>query len=108
MAWTVIAWGKAVDSELDELPPDLLARLARYRRLIEVQGPDALPMPHARYLGDGLWELRLSGKDRTARVIYVTVRGRRVVLLRALVKKTQKTPARELELARRRARMLMT
>jgi phage-related protein len=64
-------------------------------------------MPFARHLGEGLWELRLSGRDGIARVIYFTVHPRRVVLLRAFVKKTQKTPPKEIRLARQRARTLM-
>jgi len=51
-----------------------------------------------------LWELRITGKDGIARAIYVTASGPRVVILRIFVKKTQKTPQRELELARQRAR----
>jgi hypothetical protein len=43
-------------------------------------------------------------RDGIARAIYVTATGQRVVILRIFVKKTQKTPARELELARRRAK----
>ena len=44
------------------------------------------------------------GRDGIARAIYVTATGRRVVILRVFVKKTQKTPAHELELARQRAK----
>jgi len=36
----------------------------------------------------------------------VTTTGRRIVVLRAFVKKTQKTPARELDMARKRAKEL--
>jgi phage-related protein len=54
--------------------------------------------------GDKLWELRLTGKDGIARAIYITATGRRVVIVRIFVKKTQKTPPREIELARQRAK----
>jgi phage-related protein len=47
--------------------------------------------------------MRLRGRDRIARALYLTSSGRRVVILRVFVKKTQKTPRREIELARRRA-----
>jgi phage-related protein len=50
-----------------------------------------------------LWELRLTGCDGIARVLYVTATGQRVVVLRAFVKKTQKTPRAEIELALRLA-----
>ena len=46
----------------------------------------------------------MTGRDGIARALYVTAIGRRVVVVRAFVKKTQKTPERELELARKRAK----
>ncbi len=48
--------------------------------------------------------IRLTGRDGIARVLYVTAIGRRVVVVRAFVKKTQKTPRAEIELALRRAK----
>ena len=107
MTWTVETWGRAVDAEIAELSAYILAKLARFRRKIETHGPTSLPMPHARYLGDALWELRLSGRDGIARVIYITVTEKRVILLRAFVKKTQRTPPREIALAKQRMRMMI-
>ena len=107
MTWIVETYSEAVDAEIADLSADILAKLARFRRKIETHGPTSLPMPHARYLGDGLWELRLSGRDGIARVIYVTVFEKRVILLRAFVKKTQKTPPREIALAKQRMRTMM-
>jgi phage-related protein len=48
--------------------------------------------------------LRLTGRDGIARALYITAIGRRVVVVRAFVKKTQKTPCAEIELALRRAK----
>lgn len=42
----------------------------------------------------------MAGRDGISRAIYVTAAGRRVVVVRAFIKKTQKTPPRELEIAR--------
>jgi phage-related protein len=108
MAWIVDTWGKAVDREIEDFGPDLKARLARFRTLIESYGPDALRMPHARPLKKRLWELRLGGHNQIGRIIYMSMAGQRVVILRAFVKKTQKTPAHEIELAWDRAKRLMT
>jgi phage-related protein len=47
------------------------------------------------------------GRDGISRAIYVTASGQRVVILRVFVKKTQKTPPRELELARQRAKEVL-
>ena len=63
-------------------------------------------MPHTRAIGQGLFELRLKAADGIARVFYCTVIDRQIVMLHQFVKKTEKTPARELELARRRMKEL--
>lgn len=63
-------------------------------------------MPVCRPLGDGLYEVRsnLSG-DKIARVLfYIDIRGR-MVLLHGFIKKTQKTPQSDLELARKNKRI---
>jgi phage-related protein len=102
--WTVETWGKVVDAEIEALPVDIRARLRKYRIGIELYGPAALPPKHSKYMGDSLWELRLTGKDGIARVFYVTAQAKRVILLRAFMKTTQKTPGREIELALHRLR----
>jgi len=53
-------------------------------------------------LGGGIFELRIKAAEGIARVFYCTVVGRRVVFLHQFVKKTEKTPFRELDVARRR------
>jgi phage-related protein len=68
---------------------------------MEMYGPD-LGMPHTRAMGGGLFELRLKAAEGIARVLYCTVADRRVVVLHQFVKKTEKTPPRELDIARRR------
>jgi len=50
--------------------------------------------------------MRLSGQGGSARALYVVSQGKRIVILRAFVKKTQKTPRREIELALMRAKQL--
>jgi len=104
MQWIVQTLNPAVDAEIDALPADMRARLTRYAMLIEKHGFSALPAHAVKHLDEKLWELRMTGRDGIARAIYLTTNARRVVILRAFVKKTQKTPTRELELARRRAR----
>ena len=46
----------------------------------------------------------MTGRDGIARAVFVTAVGERVVVLHAFEKKTQKTPARALEVARQRAK----
>jgi phage-related protein len=58
----------------------------------------------ARALGDGLWEVRTSlPSNRIARVLFSVQQGR-ILVLHGFIKKTQKTPADDLALARRRNR----
>ena len=59
-------------------------------------------MPLCRPLGKGLWEVRSDlPRGRIARVLFCTHEGR-MVLLHGFIKKTQKTPKRDLDLALRR------
>lgn len=101
--WVVETLNDTVDGELDGLPADIRARFRRIVELIQSQGLERMREPHVKHLEDRLWEMRMSGRDGIARAIYVTATGRRVVVVRAFVKKTQKTPRSELILARRRA-----
>jgi len=64
-------------------------------------GPD-LGMPHTRAMGGGLFELRIKAAEGIARVFYCTVVDRRIVILHQFVKKSEKTPSKELDIARRR------
>lgn len=102
--WTVETLNAVVDSEVERLPVDMRARLVRIGSIIETVGFDGLPSDTVKHLEDKLWELRLRGRGGIARAIYVTAVRRRVVIVRAFVKKTQKTPEHELEVARQRAK----
>jgi len=68
---------------------------------MELYGPD-LGMPHTRAMGQGLFELRLKAPGGIARVLYCTIVDQKIVMLHQFVKKTERTPAKELEIARRR------
>lgn len=72
--------------------------------LIEAHGLAAMHEPHVKHIDGKLWEMRMKGKDGIARALYVTVASERVVIVHAFTKKTQKTPARALEVARARAK----
>jgi phage-related protein len=104
MAWTVTTLNDLVDAEIEALPADMRARLVRLSEIIEEHGLDALPRDTVDHLGNKLWELRIRGKSGISRAIYVTASGQRVVVVRVFVKKTQKTPNKELRLARERAK----
>jgi len=99
MTWSVIFVNPAAEAELRALPLDMQAHFARLTDVFRDHGLTAMREPHAKHLTGKLWELRLKGRDGIARSIYVTATGRRVVVLRTFVKKTETTPPREIAVA---------
>lgn len=106
MTWTVEILNDEVAGELDALPADMRAKLEHIVRLIGAFGLEHVREPHVKHLEGRLWEMRLTGRDGIARALYLTATGKRVVIVRAFRKKTQKTPRREIELALKRAETL--
>jgi phage-related protein len=104
VAWRVEILNETVATEITGLPADMQARFLRLAERIASVGLESLGDPHVKHLEGKLWELRLTGRGGIARALYVTAVGRRVVLVRAFVKKTQKTPRSEIELALQRAK----
>jgi phage-related protein len=101
VAWSVTFFNDRVEAEILALEPGFVARFIRYAERMELFGPD-LGMPHTRAMGGGLFELRIKAAEGIARVFYCTVVNRRIVILHQFVKKSDKTPPKELEIARRR------
>ena len=101
MSWTIEYFSEAVRLEIDALPVGIRASYARLTDLLEEFGLD-LRMPHSRAMGDGLFELRPKGREGIARVFYCTQVGRRIIVLHSFIKKTNETPKRELDIARKR------
>jgi phage-related protein len=93
-----------VDAELEALPADMRARFAYISRLIEEFGLERVREPYVKHLRESLWEMRMKGRDGISRALYVTAVGKRVVVVRTFIKKTEKTPGREIELALKRAK----
>ncbi len=58
-------------------------------------------MPHTKAMGNGLFELRISGKRNIARTFYCCLKEKRIIILHAFMKKSQKTPNQELNIARK-------
>ena len=103
-AWAVELLNETVEAELMALPKDMQARFLRISELLQNFGPQHVGLPHVRPLGEKLWEMRLTGAAGIGRAIYTAASGQRLVILHAFVKKSQKTPSRAIELARKRLR----
>jgi phage-related protein len=99
--FTIHYFSETVRLGVAGLPLDTRARYAAYTGRMKQFGAN-LGMPHTRAMGGGLFELRLKGADGIARVFYCVAREGRIVMLHSFTKKTQATPKRELEIARRR------
>ena len=104
MKWTVETLNDVVDAELEQLPADMLARFHYISQLIEEFGLERVREPHVKHVRGSIWEMRMKGKDGISRALYVTAVGKRVVVVRVFIKKTQQTPGREIELALKRAK----
>ena len=102
MNWSVETLNASVDAELDALAPAFKSRFLHIAEMLESLGPHKVREPYVKHLEEKLWEIRMKAQPGIARAIYVTVTGRRIVILHAFVKKTQKTPRAALELARQR------
>jgi phage-related protein len=104
VSWTLETLNETVDAEVEALPEDMRARLARIARLIEEKGLERVGEPHVKHIEGRIWEMRLQGRVGISRALYVTTVGRRVVIVRVFVKKTEKTPRREIDLALSRSK----
>lgn len=101
MNWTISYYSESIQKEILTLPAGFLARYLRYSDRMELYGPN-LGMPHTRAMREGLFELRIQAAEGILRVFYCTIVGRKIVMLHQFIKKTDKTPSRELNIARRR------
>ena len=102
--WTVGFFSDVAIAEVKALPRDMRSKFERIVAMIEANGLEKMREPYVKHLEGKLWEMRLVGRDGIARSIYVTASGRRIVVLRTFVKKTEKTPRREIEVALERAK----
>jgi phage-related protein len=104
VTWIVELLDARVRDELEALPADMKARFRRIVELIQGHGLEQMREPHVKHLEGPLWEMRITGQDGVSRAIYITAKGRRVVVVRVFVKKTQKTPRGEIVLALKQAK----
>jgi len=101
MLWTIEYPYKDTEKFILALSPGLKARYFRLADILIEFGSN-LGMPHTRAMSNGLFELRLKGEEGIARVFYCTLPGKRIVISHGFVKKTQKTPNKELRIAEHR------
>lgn len=101
MDYTITYYSEAVQNDILALPDTLAARYIILTRRMIVLGPN-LGTPHNEAFGHGLFELRLKGAEGIARVFFCMLVGKRIVMLNSFVKKSEKTPLRDREIAEAR------
>ena len=106
MTWSVEYYDTSAEQVVLNLPSGLLSRYLRLTELLIEFGPN-LGMPHTRFMGERLAELRIRAPEGIARAFYCAVVGQRIVMLHVFIKKSQKTPRRELETAKRRLKEVL-
>ena len=76
------------------------AKILMALEFLEEHGP-ALREPFSKSLGDGIFEVRAKQGSDISRVLYFFVVGRKIILTNGFVKKTARTPPREIDRAKR-------
>jgi phage-related protein len=105
MIYSITYYSHEVQEEIMSLPATLQARyIGLTARMIEY-GPN-LGLPHTDAFGGGLFELRIKGVEGIARVFFCTMVKQEIVMLHSFIKKTQKTPEKELRVAKLRMKEL--
>lgn len=104
--WTVEFLNDTVEAEFNEFSADIQAEFVNIAEMIAEVGLQDVGYPHVAHIGGKIWEMRAKDRDGWGRQLYCTARGKRVVILRGFMKKTNKTPKREIEIATERMKKL--
>lgn len=101
----VIAYTKTdgtvpVNEFLYQLPEHMRAKALRELDLLAEYG-NLLREPYSKYLGDGLFELRIKDGSDISRILYFFFTGRRIILTNGFIKKSRKLPSGEKKLAKK-------
>ena len=98
MDWEIIYYNEALQEKIFAFPIGIQARYIHLTERMRIYGAN-LGMPHTKAIKDGLFELRMKSTEGIGRVFFCTLVNKRIVMLHSFIKKTQKTPSRELKIA---------
>lgn len=105
MKWQIEFYNETVKNETHSFPKKILAKLLHIFDLIEEFG-HKLGKPYIDSFGDGLFEIRAKGQEGIGRSLFCYMSDKRIVILHSFVKKSQKTPKKELQIALKRKKEL--
>jgi len=106
MSWKIEYYSSKIEKEILDLPAGLLARYFHLSDLMIEFGSN-LGIPHTKPIDNGLIELRVKSKEGIARVFFCTKIGKRIVMLHVIVKKSSKTPKKDLKMAEKRMKEVL-
>lgn len=101
MKWHVTFYSEKVEEATLSFPSGILANLMHIIEMIEEFGP-ALGKPYTAPMGEGLFEIRAKGKEGIGRSLFCSIKGKEVIILHSIIKKSPKTPKKDLAIARKR------
>ena len=100
MTWNVDFYD-GIEDEILAMPPKIQARMLKLLELIEEHGAN-LGEPHTKPMGDGLFEIRAKAQEGIGRGLFCYLDGPNIKVLHAFVKKSKKTPKKDIDLAKER------
>ena len=106
MQWKITFYNAKVEAQTLLFPTGILANFLHIAEMIEELGPN-LGKPYVGALGSGLYEIRVKGKEGIGRPMYCMAKGKEIVILHSFIKKSQKTPKKDLDLARKRMKEVL-
>lgn len=88
-----------IEEFLEELDDKTVAKVYRLIEILKIRG--TLPFPHARKMQgrENLWELRMLSQGKAVRIFYAYLGGNKIVIMSGFIKKSQRTPTREMDKA---------
>jgi phage-related protein len=107
MAWKITFFNKKVEEDTYKFPPGILADFLHVASLIEEFGAN-LGSPYTKAFGNGLFEIRAKGREGIGRSFFCFAKGREIIILHSFIKKAQKTPKKEIDLALKRMKEVTT
>jgi len=97
--WVIEFLDETVEAEFESLPAEVRAKTIHISNLIREFGLPNIGLPYIRHVQDKIWEIRaLQGRS-----LYITETGKKLIILRCFIKKSNKLPLKELKIALKRA-----
>ena len=106
MSWNISFYSQKVEEQILSFPSGILASFLHIAEMIEEFGPN-LGKPYVARVSSGLYEIRARGPEGIARYFYCSQAQKKIVILHSIIKKTQKTPIRDMKLAKQRMKKVL-